>query len=191
MSKQRTALNRFFVITGGPGTGKTTLLNALEAKQFPCIPEVAREIIREQLDSGGDAVPWQNKTAYTQRMLEASIRDYLQAEDKYATENVVLFDRGIPDTLCYAAMIGLEIPETPELVSRYRYHHNVFLLPPWPEIYHTDAERKQTWEEAVFTYNMMKATYSKFGYRVVEVPKADVDERAAFLALTIRSPFSL
>lgn len=181
MSEQQSASNRFFVITGGPGTGKTTLLEALKAKQFPCIPEVAREIIREQLNSGGDAVPWQDTAAYTQLMLAASIAGYQQAGNNVAADETVFFDRGIPDTLCYAAMIGMEIPQDAEIAARYRYDHRVFLLPPWPEIYHTDTERKQTWEEALFTYGMMKKTYRKYGYRIIEVPRVPVDERVAFV----------
>ncbi|WP_353181507.1 AAA family ATPase [Parapedobacter lycopersici] len=186
MGEQRFPPNRFFVITGGPGTGKTTLLDALRAKQFPCIPEVAREIIREQVACGGDALPWQNKAAYTQLMLKTSVESYLQTMDEYTPGSVVFFDRGIPDTLCYAAMIGLEIPDEPELASRYRYHRRVFILPPWPEIYHTDAERKQTWEEAVFTYEMMKKTYSKYGYQLIDVPLVPVVERVKFLERHIR-----
>jgi predicted ATPase len=44
----------FYVLTGGPGAGKTTLLNQLEEMGYMCVPEVAREIIREQMRIGGD-----------------------------------------------------------------------------------------------------------------------------------------
>jgi predicted ATPase len=38
-----------YVVTGGPGTGKTTVLRELERKGFPCVPEVARQLIQEQM----------------------------------------------------------------------------------------------------------------------------------------------
>ena len=57
----------FFVITGGPGVGKTTLLEALAKQGFPYVPEVAREIIREQASRNGDALPWANIPAFPLR----------------------------------------------------------------------------------------------------------------------------
>jgi len=174
--------NRFFVITGGPGTGKTTLLNALKEEGFCCISEVAREIIREQAAKDGEALPWKNREKYTELMLVASIQSYRDARMTYELDETVFFDRGIPDTLCYAAMIGLRISAQMKLAAdRCRYHSRVFLLPPWREIYHTDAERKQTWDEAVYTYEMMKKTYREYGYHPVEVPRTTVEERVRFV----------
>ncbi|MFR7812382.1 MAG: AAA family ATPase, partial [Butyricimonas faecihominis] len=68
----------FFVITGGPGVGKTTLLEALAKQGFPYVPEVAREIIREQTSRNGDALPWANIPAYTQLMLSRSVESFEQ-----------------------------------------------------------------------------------------------------------------
>lgn len=49
--------NHLFIITGGPGAGKTTLIDALSAAGFPTSREAGRRIIQEQLDSGGSALP--------------------------------------------------------------------------------------------------------------------------------------
>jgi predicted ATPase len=48
--------DNFFVLTGGPGVGKTTLLGELEKKKFKCVPEVAREIIKEQMKIEGEGI---------------------------------------------------------------------------------------------------------------------------------------
>ena len=69
--------NTFFVITGGPGVGKTTLLQELQKRFFTCIPEVAREIIREQVALKGDALPWKNKELYLHMMFDRSVSGYL------------------------------------------------------------------------------------------------------------------
>ena len=45
------------VVSGGPGAGKTTLLLELERRGFCCVPEVARQIIQEQVRDEGDALP--------------------------------------------------------------------------------------------------------------------------------------
>ncbi|MDC6406334.1 MULTISPECIES: hypothetical protein [Flavobacteriaceae] len=60
----------------------------------------------------------------------------------------------------------------------------MFILPPWRDIYHTyhtDAERTQDWNEAVFTYNKMIQTNRGYDYGLVEVPKAPVGKRADFI----------
>ena len=65
-----------FVVSGGPGSGKTTVLQELTKLGFPHAPEVARQIIREQIAIGGAALPWQDRQRYTSLMLERSIESY-------------------------------------------------------------------------------------------------------------------
>ena len=89
----------FIIITGGPGVGKTTLLGQLQQRGFPCIPEVAREIIREQSAQNGNALPWGDIPAYTRLMLSRSVDTYRENASRNET---LFFDRGIPDTLAYA-----------------------------------------------------------------------------------------
>lgn len=169
----------YFVLTGGPGCGKTTLIEALHTLGFRTIPEVARDIIKEQMETGGDALPWKNRERYTQLMLERSIVSYQEAAQN---NSPAFFDRGLPDTLCYGRLIGLEISTAMEQAAwNYRYHKSVFLLPPWKAIYTTDSERKQDWAEAVRTHTVMAETYQEYGYSIIEVPKKTVQERIAFL----------
>lgn len=171
----------FYILTGGPGVGKTTLLHRLETHGYEIVPEVAREIIRHQMETGGEGLPWKNKEFYTTLMLNGSVKSYLDTSRSF-TGKPVFFDRGIPDTFCYARMIEMELPaEMRSEAFRYRYNKNVFLLPAWKEIYETDAERKQDWDEAVYTYEMMKKTYWECSYNVIEVPKDSVDVRAEFI----------
>ena len=66
--KEIRASNNLIVITGGPGSGKTSLLNAFSEDGYQVVPEVARNIIREQLEQGGNALPWQNNQSLTDLM---------------------------------------------------------------------------------------------------------------------------
>lgn len=171
----------FYVITGGPGVGKTTLLEALARLGYATVSEVAREIIKEQMTHQGDALPWKDKVAYTHLMIERSVADYEAAVRAHAGQTL-FFDRGLLDAYCYAAMIGMPLTEELErLAAACRYADPVFLLPPWEAIYTTDSERKQDWEEALRTYHTMKKTYAAYGYRVVEVPCAEVGVRVQFV----------
>src|SRR5690606_14984159 len=105
---------------GGPGAGKTTVLLELERRGFRHEPEVARQIIQEQVRINGDAVPWSNTARYTELMLERSVAGFLALT---STEEVTFVDRGIPDVLCYARII--QLAETERLESAcndYRYN---------------------------------------------------------------------
>ncbi|MGV0923710.1 AAA family ATPase [Empedobacter tilapiae] len=72
-----------------------------------------------------------------------------------------------------------------ELVKQYRYNKTVFILPPWKEIYRTDNERKQDWNEAELTFEKMKETYVEFGYNIILVPKMTLQERIKFVQQNI------
>jgi predicted ATPase len=151
----------------------------LERRGFRCAPEVARQIIQEQVRVEGDALPWGDRKRYCRLMLERSIASY---REHAAAQKITFFDRGIPDALCYSRLAGLGLEE--ELMAvceRYRYAREVFLAPPWREIYVTDAERWQSFDEAVSTYELMVEAYRDCEYEVVEIPRVPAGARADFL----------
>lgn len=171
--------NNFFIITGGPGSGKTTVLEELKERGFLTVDEVARQIIKEQLSIGGDAIHGKNQLKFLELMLTRSIDTFMQVTEK---EKPVFFDRGIPELLGYCHLIKHEAPKyLYKAVKLYHYNNNVFLAPPWQEIYQHDMERKQTWEEAIETYNRVRNAYDELGYNLIEIPKGTVAERVSFI----------
>jgi predicted ATPase len=177
--------SRLVVISGGPGAGKTTLLLELQRRGFCFAAEVARQIIQEQVRDGGNALPWCDRERYCRLMLERSIASYLEHA---VLDGTTFFDRGIPDTLCYSRLIGSPLEkEIFAACERYRYIGRVFLAPPWQEIYATDAERKQTYDEVVKTYHLMCESYKDCGYEVVEIPLASPAQRADFIVNMLSS----
>jgi predicted ATPase len=173
-----------FVISGGPGAGKTTVLGELAEMGFPHAPEVARRIIQEQMQAGGSALPWGDRDTYTELMLERSIDSY---KEHTPARQPMFADRGIPDTLCYARLIGLEdVHPIDEACRNFRYAPLVFVAPPWKEIYTTDNERKQDFAEAVRTYEILSEVYRDCGYEVREIPKLPPRARARFILRELR-----
>lgn len=66
----------FYIFTGGPGSGKSTVLEILKNKGYLTVKEVARDIIKKQVDTKGDAVPWDNTVRYADLMLLRSVADF-------------------------------------------------------------------------------------------------------------------
>ena len=165
------------VLTGGPGAGKTSLLLALHARGNVVMHETARAIIQERRASGRSPRP--QPLAFAEEILR---RDIEQFERQSTTSGYVFYDRSILDALCMRDEVAPFQPrELQELVSRYPYHRKVFVLPPWEVIYAQDAERDQTFADAVRVHAMLDAWYRRCGYDLIEVPKVSVAERCEYV----------
>lgn len=171
--------DRLIVITGGPGSGKTSLIEALAATGRAVRPEAGRTIIRDQQGIGGRGLPWVDPVLFAELMLAADLHSHAEA---LTGRGEVFFDRGIPDIAGYLMLCGLAIPESVEQAARQlRYRPTVFIAPPWRGIFTQDAERKQDFAEAERTYAVMAEIYPRYGYGLVELPRASVSERVAFV----------
>ena len=165
----------FFLFTGGPGVGKTTLIRHLETLGERVVEETHRAVIAEQAAAGSGAAPWQDRTAYCELCVRRDIAKF----DAMAHETArVFFDRGMLDG--FDARWNAP-PELLRAAQARRYNRRVFVFPPWREIYETDAERRQDWAEAEATFGRILAGLDRFGYEAVVVPIGPVEDRAAFV----------
>ncbi|MEC8456683.1 MAG: AAA family ATPase, partial [Pseudomonadota bacterium] len=129
------------VITGGPGSGKTSLIEALANLGNGVEPEAGRAIIRRQQSVNGPALPWRDRTLFAQRMFEHDI----EAHDRSRlADGVVFHDRGLPDVIGYLTLCGLQVPDhMSEAARTLRYHATVFIAPLWPERFGQEADRRK------------------------------------------------
>jgi len=169
----------FHVLTGGPGSGKSALIAALRGEGHTVVEESAREIIQAQLAIGGNAVHWGNRRLFAELMLSHAIADYMRLAE---AAGPVFFDRGVTDLLGYCRLTGMAVPAHFRRAAEiYRVNASIFVAPPWEAIYRNDVERKQDFAEAVATYEAVVAGYREAGYDLVELPRASVSERVAFV----------
>jgi predicted ATPase len=176
---------RFFVVTGGPGSGKSTLLDALFQAGCSRSIEAGRAIIQDQVAIGGGALPWSDPSAFAELMLSWEMRSYHIAETQTGP---VFFDRGVIDVLGYLRLVGRSTPAHMQRAAEtFRYNRHVFIAPPWQEIFATDWERKQDFEEAVRTYDALRATYTAYNYELIEIPRVTIPERVRFLLTQVRT----
>lgn len=172
-------MERFHVVTGGPGSGKTTLIEALADAGYARTFEAGRAIIQDQVAIDGPALPWRDPPAFAELMLSFEMRSYRMAE---VAAGPVFFDRGVTDVVGYLTLVGRPVPaHVARAAARFRYNRRVFIAPPWPEIFTQDAERKQTLDEAVRTYDALVQAYANQGYELVRLPLAPVEERRRFV----------
>lgn len=170
---------RRFVLTGGPGAGKSTLIAALAARGMPAFPEAGRAILRLQDAIAGPAHAARNPRDYAEAMLLWDMRSWAEAE---RLDGPAFFDRGVPDNIGYLRLIGRTAPPHMERAAlAFRYADPVFVAPPWADIYTTDSERRQPWDLAVATHDTVRGVYAELGYRMVDLPLAPVAERVDFV----------
>lgn len=177
-------MNKLVVITGCSGGGKSTLVAKLEAQGYTTIPEVGRELVKEQLAING-VTPWDNPQDFCELLIDRSIAAYKKANNMpTAKDNIIFFDRCFLEGIAYYQT--LKIDKYDYAIHELRYYPVIFIVPPWQEIYREDEERKHSFNDAVAAYNRDLTFYVQSGYQLIEIPKVNVKERVQFIIQQIK-----
>jgi predicted ATPase len=171
--------SRLILLSGCSGGGKSTLLAALARRGFVVFEEPGRQIVKEQLFIGGDALPWRDLPRFVEL---AASRSTHQMASAARSGKLCFFDRGLVDAV--SALEHGSVPVPPSLetaVERLRYADTVFVTPPWPELFATDAERRHGFDEAASAYSSLQRTFERLRYRCIELPRTDVETRVEFI----------
>ena len=172
-------MQKRIVITGGPGTGKSSIIKFLEKKGYACLHEVSREITAAAQREGVAQLFLAQPLLFSQKLLEARIDQYHEAATMQS--EMIFLDRGLPDVVAYMDYFGTSYPPYfNEACEKYKYHQ-IFLLPPWKEIYLTDNERYESFEQALEIHNHLKKSYLSMGYTPIEILKDTVEARSEFI----------
>lgn len=170
-------MSKRVVISGCSGGGKSTLLKELSRQGYRVVEEPGRRIIAEERETGGHALPWIDAEAFVRRAIDISVRDI---DECASSSQWVFFDRGLVDAASAMSQITGD-PLSIYMDTAHTYHRKVFLTPPWPEIYVTDADRRHQFSKAIEEYDRLLGVYPSIGYEVLVVPKTSVEARAEFV----------
>lgn len=166
-------------LIGGPGTGKTTLINALKTKGYRCMEEISRQITLEAQEKGIEQLFLEDPLMFSEKLLIGRQKQFIEAD--LLQQNVVFFDRGLPDVVAYLDYLKTNYPDSFKTIcSQYKYDA-VFTLKPWKAIYEQDNERYETFEQALILNDYLIKTYTAYGYQIIDMPFGTIEERVEFI----------
>ncbi|MBC7642994.1 MAG: ATP-binding protein [Flavobacterium sp.] len=173
------------VIIGGPGSGKTSIINELISKGYCCYPEISREVTLKAKADGIDQLFLSNPILFSELLLQGRIKQFENALNE--PHKIVFLDRGIPDVLAYMRFIGDDYPDDFEIACQINKYSKIFVLPPWQEIYVSDNERYESYEQAEAIHHHLVNTYQSYGYQLIEVPKDTIENRVFHILEQIKN----
>ena len=172
-------MKKWYVITGAPCSGKTTILKLLSEKGYTVFPEVAREFIDELIKQGKTIEEIRSdEILFQEKILELKIE-----KESILPDSLIFFDRGIPDTHAYLRFLGVLDSKILDL-SLVNHYVKVFILDPCE--YKSDYARTETKEDQEILHNLLQEAYKKSGAMIISVPVFDTkDARVDFILKNI------
>jgi predicted ATPase len=165
----------WYVLTGGPCAGKTTLVFELEKRGYSVVAEPARLIIDEQLAAGKTI---EQIVAHPEWLISV-VRRSVSMCAEIPKDGQFFFDRGVPDSIAYYKMAHVEFDDEFRAALAGATYRKVFLLDLIDFV--NDEARSETPEQAMILHGLIREAYADQGYEVVEVPVLPVPERADYI----------
>lgn len=171
--------NTKHVITGGPGMGKSTVVELLAELGYHTVPEAARYVIEREQRLGTTSLPWLNLSSFQRLVMDRQ----LEMEAVLPNGITAFLDRGLIDGFGYCAKGGIEAPFRMTELSQGRYD-KIFLLDPLPD-YEKDEVRVEDVEDAKLIHRAISEAYRLFGHELIKVPVLPPDERVEYILARI------
>ncbi|OJW41004.1 MAG: hypothetical protein BGO56_04715 [Sphingobacteriales bacterium 48-107] len=166
----------WYVITGGPCTGKTTVVELLAKRGYVTIAEQARHYIDTQKIKGRTVEELRsNKEQFQLEILNLQIRE----ESTLDVNKVAFLDRALPDAMAYYEFLGLKYDDRLIAMCKKFCYQKVFVLDRLPLI--NDYARLEDEQEQIRIHNLIIEVYNRFPCPVVQVPVLPREERIDFI----------
>ena len=178
-------MSKKILITGGPGTGKTSLFNSLISDGYVGFKEISREVTNSFKKKGVEQLFLTNPLLFSDLLIESRISQFNDS-NKNNEENV-FFDRGIPDVLAYLDFKKIKYDQHYIIACKKHRYDLVFILRPWKDIFVNDNERYESFEESLQIDKYIYNTYNNLKYNIIEIPNMSITKRKDFVINTIKS----
>lgn len=166
----------WYVITGGPGSGKTTLVNYLNMLGYHTTIEHARHFIDTQMITGKSVEEIRkNQIEFQKGVLDMQI---LQ-EASLSPDELIFLDRALPDTLAYYRFLDLPVNKELEVALKKVFYKKVFILDSLPLI--NDYARREDETAQKRISDLIVEVYESFPFPVTHVPIMTPTERAEYI----------
>lgn len=166
------------VISGGPGSGKTTIINSLRDLGYFCYDEISRELIEKFKKKSNQNIFIENPEKFSKSLWKKRERQYKNSiiQNKY---DKVFFDRSLLDITSYLEFIGKRNLNLEKQLQNFNYDI-IFLVKPYKKFYTKDFSRYENFNQSVVIHNILKKNYKKY-YKTVSVPFEKLSERLNFI----------
>jgi len=169
------------VLTGGPHSGKTSLVERLRVAGHAVVPEAAFALI-EQLNAElglEDQQRWRQANLLEFQERVVALQDELERGLAPPESGVVFLDRGRLDGLAYCEIRGVApTARLLELAYARRYDHVVLLDLVLPFNPRPESGRYGDQRVAEHSSNVLERIYTDDGYDVRRLPQWTLEERA-------------
>lgn len=170
----------WYVITGGPGSGKTTTVNQLNMLGYHTTIEHARHFIDTQMITGKTV----EEIRKNQKEFQDGILDMqLMQEASLKPDDLVFLDRALPDALAYYRFLKLEVDEKLTNALKNVSYKKIFILDFLPLV--NDYARKENVAAQKEIHSLITEVYESLPFPVVRVPVLPPTERADFMLKNI------
>jgi len=161
----------WYVITGGPSSGKTTIIEELSKLGYIIYPEAARVFINQEIAKDKSLKEIRNNEAEFQRKV---LKIKIAVEKTAPKDKTVFFDRAIPDSIAYYQIYGLGRKEVLKFCQSKKYK-KIFFLEQLP--FEKDYARVENEETIKKIKKLLKENYKNLGYEVINIPAMSIKDR--------------